>query len=321
VTSPAPAAGARPMIEVRDLTKRFGAFEAVGGISFAVAEGEIVGFLGPNGAGKTTTMRILAGIFPPTSGSVRIAGHDPLREPLACRRAVGFFPEHAPYYPELTVREYLGFVARLKRLPRPRRAPAIAQALDDCGLTDVALRRVGTLSKGYRQRVGLAQALLGDPPILILDEPTIGLDPAQVVEIRDLVRGLRGTRTVLFSSHILSEVEALCQRVVVIAQGTLVGEGTPAELNQRLGRGARVRVRVDGPAADVRAALQALPGVAGVVADAGTFVVEAAGDVDLARVVGEAIVRGGWAILELKQESVALEDVFLRLVRRERGAG
>ncbi len=311
-------AGARPMLEVRDLTKRFGAFEAVGGISFSVAEGEIVGFLGPNGAGKTTTMRILAGIFPPTSGSVRIAGYDPLRDPLACRRAVGFFPEHAPYYPELTVREYLTFVARLKRLPRPQRASAIAQALVDCGLTDVAHQRVGTLSKGYRQRVGLAQALCGDPPILVLDEPTIGLDPAQVVEIRDLVRGLRGIRTVLFSSHILSEVEALCQRVIVIARGKLVGEGTPAELNRRLGRGARVRVRVDGPAADVRAALAALAGVVGVVAEAGAFVVEGAEDVDLARITGEAIVRGGWTILELKQETVALEDVFLRLVR-ERG--
>jgi ABC-2 type transport system ATP-binding protein len=223
-------------LEVRDVTKRFGPVEAVGGISFSVRHGEIVGFLGPNGAGKTTTMRILAGIFPPTSGAVRVAGHDPQREPLACRRAVGYFPEHAPHYPELSVRGYLRFVARVKGLRRADRPEAVARVLAACGLESVAHRRVGTLSKGYRQRVGLAQALCGDPPILILDEPTIGLDPEQVVEIRDLVRGLRGRRTVLFSSHILSEVEALCERVVVIARGRIVGEGTPAELGARLGQ-------------------------------------------------------------------------------------
>jgi ABC-2 type transport system ATP-binding protein len=224
------------MLAVRDVTKRFGSIEAVAGISFTVGRGEIVGFLGPNGAGKTTTMRMLAGIFPPSSGSVRVAGRDPLLDPLACRRAVGYFPEQAPSYPELTVRGYLGFVAKLKRLPRAARSEAVARVLAACGIEDVAHRRVGTLSKGYRQRVGLAQALCGDPPILILDEPTIGLDPAQVVEIRQLVRGLRGHRTVLFSSHILSEVEAVCDRVVVIARGRIVGEGTPAELGARLGR-------------------------------------------------------------------------------------
>src|SRR5262245_20125822 len=218
------------MIEVRDLTKVFGAVEAVGGISFRVEPGEIVGFLGPNGAGKTTTMRILAGIFPPTSGEVRIAGHDPLREPLACRRAVGYFPEYAPFYPELRVERYLRFVAALKHVPRAARPGAVAEVLASCGLERVAHRRIGTLSKGYRQRVGLAQALVGDPPILILDEPTIGLDPEQVSEIRDFVRALRGNRTVFFSSHILSEVEALCERVIVIARGRLLGEGTPAEL-------------------------------------------------------------------------------------------
>src|SRR5438309_8927332 len=249
------------MIEVRDLTKTFGAVEAVRGISFRVEAGEIVGFLGPNGAGKTTTMRILAGIFPPTSGEVRIAGRDPAREPLVCRRAVGYFPEYAPFYPDLRVAGYLRFVARMKRISRGERARAVDQVLAACGLEDVAHRRVGTLSKGYRQRVGLAQALCGDPPILILDEPTIGLDPGQVVEIRDLVRGLRGDRTVFFSSHVLSEVEALCERVIVIAGGRLVGEGTPGELGRRLGRRRRVIVRVDGPTEDVAAALAAVPGV------------------------------------------------------------
>src|SRR5262249_49959543 len=202
------------MIDVRDVTKTFGAVDAVRGISFSVGAGEIVGVLGPNGAGKTTTMRMLAGIFPPTTGEVRIAGRDPQREPLACRRAVGYFPEFAPYYPELRVRPYLEFVARLKRIPRSTRPQAVARVVAACGLDEMAARRIGTLSKGYRQRVGIAQALLGDPPVLILDEPTIGLDPGQVDEIREFVRQLRGNRTVLFSSHILSEVEKLCERVI-----------------------------------------------------------------------------------------------------------
>src|SRR5437899_6479922 len=249
------------MIEVRDLTKTFGAVEAVRDISCRVEAGEIVGFLGPNGAGKTTTMRILAGIFPPTSGEIRIAGRDPACDPLACRRAVGYFPEYAPFYPDLRVAGYLRFVARMKRLARAERPRAVAQVLAWCGLEGVARRRVGTLSKGCRQRVGLAQALCGDPPILILDEPTIGLDPGQVVEIRDLVRALGGSRTVFFSSHILSEVEALCERVIVVAGGRLVGEGTPRELAERVGRRQRVVLRVDGPPEAVAAARAARPGV------------------------------------------------------------
>ena len=303
------------MIEVRDLTKTFGAVEAVRGISFRVEAGEIVGFLGPNGAGKTTTMRILAGIFPPTSGEVRIAGRDPARDPLACRRAVGYFPEYAPFYPDLRVAGYLRFVARMKRLPRAERPRAVAQVLAWCGLEGVARRRVGTLSKGYRQRVGLAQALCGNPPILILDEPTIGLDPEQVVEIRDLVRALGGSRTVFFSSHILSEVEALCERVIVVARGRLVGEGTARELSERVGRRQRVVLRVDGPAEAVAAALAALPGVERVAREAAAFVLEAAASADVARAAGEAMAARGWTIRELREEMPDLEQIFLRLVR------
>jgi ABC-2 type transport system ATP-binding protein len=306
---------AEPMIEVRELSKSFGGVDAVAGASFRVCRGEIVGFLGPNGAGKTTTMRILAGVFPPTSGTVRIAGRDPLREPLECRRVVGYFPEYAPFYPDLRVAVYLRFVARLKRIPRAHRARAVAEVLAACALEDVAHRRVGTLSKGYRQRVGLAQALCGNPPILILDEPTIGLDPGQVVEIRDLVRGLRGDRTVLFSSHILSEVATVCERVIVIARGRLVGEGTPDELSVGLGRRRRVVIRVDGPDDEVATALAAVPGVLRVERRAGALALEAAEGQDVARAAGTAMQQRGWSILELREEAIDLEEIFLHLVR------
>jgi len=306
---------AEPMIEVRELSKSFGALDAVAGVSFRVHRGEIVGFLGPNGAGKTTTMRILAGVFPPTGGTVRIAGRDPMREPLACRGAVGYFPEYAPFYPDLRVAPYLHFVARLKRIPRARRADAVHEALTACGLEGVSQRAIGTLSKGYRQRVGLAQALCGNPPILILDEPTIGLDPGQVVEIRDLVRSLRGDRTVFFSSHILSEVAAVCERVIVIARGRLVGEGTPDELNTRLGRRRRVVIRVDGPPDDVAAALAAVPGVLRVERRESGLALDAAEREDVVRAAGAAVQQRGWSILELREESIDLEEIFLRLVR------
>jgi ABC-2 type transport system ATP-binding protein len=308
------------VIEVEHITKRYGRVTAVDDVSFRVERGEILGFLGPNGAGKTTTMRIVTGIFPPTRGTVRVAGHDVRTEPLACRRAVGYFPEHAPYYPELRVTEYLRFVARVKRIPRAERAASVDQVLAAFDLKGVAHRRVGALSKGYRQRVGLAQALLGDPPILVLDEPTIGLDPGQVVEIRELVRGLRGTRTVLFSSHILSEVEALWERVFVIALGTLVGQGSSSVLAGRLGSGQRVVLRVDAPPDEVRACLATIGDVDRVAMHDGAYVIEAPGTLPLARRVGSAMAARSWVIEELRQESLALEDVFLQLVRGGTGS-
>ena len=302
------------MIEVRNVTKALRRVQAVDGISFSVAAGEIVGVLGPNGAGKTTTLRMLAGIFPPTTGTVRIAGHDPIADPRAARRAVGYFAEHAPYYPELPVEGYLRFVARLKRVPRAARADAVARVLAACDLEAVARRRVGTLSKGYRQRVGLAQALCGDPPILMLDEPTIGLDPGQVDEIRALIGGLRGERTVLFSSHILSEVEKLCSRVIVIARGQVVGEGAPTELAARVGARRRVWLRAEGSVDEIGSALRGIAGVVQVEADTAGFRIEGDRD-DLARAVGQVAAAGGWAIVELRQETLDLEEIFRRLVR------
>jgi ABC-2 type transport system ATP-binding protein len=305
-----------PALELIGVSKVFGRVTALDDVSFAVAPGEITGFLGPNGAGKTTTMRILAGIFPPTSGSVRIEGHDPVREPLRCRRAVGYLPEYAPFYPDLPVDGYLTFVARMKRVAKRDRREAVARVIDACGLEAVARRRIGTLSKGYRQRVGLAQALCGDPPILILDEPTIGLDPGQVVEMRDLVTRLRGSRTVFFSSHVLSEVAAVSERVIVVARGRLVGEGTPAELGARLGRRQRVRLRVDGPPGAVASALRAAAGVLDVAETNGGFILEASGDASLARTAGELMQQRGWPVLELAEEAVDLERIFLDLVAR-----
>jgi ABC-2 type transport system ATP-binding protein len=310
------------MIVARNITKVFGAVTAVADVSFAVAAGEIVGFLGPNGAGKTTTMRILAGIFPPTSGTASIAGHDVVDAPMAARSAIGYFPEYAPFYPDLSVAQYLHFVGRLKRLGRAARRDGVGRVLAQCGLEHVSRRRVGTLSKGYRQRVGLAQALLGDPPVLILDEPTIGLDPEQVVGIRALVASLAGERAVLLSSHILSEVEAVCTRVIVLNRGRVVGEGTPATLGAALGVRHRLVVAVDAPQPEV---LRVLDGVAAVIEarpgpDARRVVADVT-DVDVAsRAVAQAFQARGWTITELRHDALPLEEIFLHLVHRSEGS-
>jgi ABC-2 type transport system ATP-binding protein len=304
------------MITASKLTKVFGTVTAIRDVSLHVGAGEIVGFLGPNGAGKTTTMRILAGIFPPTSGTATIAGHDVLDDPMEARRAIGYFPEYAPFYPDLTVEQYLHFVGRLKRLGRAARRAGVTRVLGSCGLEAVARRLVGKLSKGYRQRVGLAQALLGDPPVLILDEPTVGLDPEQVVGIRSLIAELGATRAVLLSSHVLSEVEAVCSRVVVLNKGRVVGEGTPESLTAMLGARHRVIVRVDAGRAHVLDALGRLAGVQGVrpANDGGSVIAEVDGDPGR-RAVAEAIRARGWTILELRHEPLPLEEIFLRLVR------
>jgi ABC-2 type transport system ATP-binding protein len=224
------------MIEADNLSKRYGEVVAVDGVSFSVDEGEVVGFLGPNGAGKTTTMRMLTGFLPPTDGSAKIAGHDIFEEPLAARRAIGYLPESPPLYPEMTVTSYVRYVASIKDVPRARRKEAVARALERCALTNVATRVIGTLSKGYRQRVGLAQAIVHDPPVLILDEPTIGLDPIQIGEIRTLIallasgEGGAPRHTVVLSSHILAEVQAICRRVIMINQGRKTVDASLAEL-------------------------------------------------------------------------------------------
>jgi ABC-2 type transport system ATP-binding protein len=305
------------VITVQHLTKRFGSHTAVNDLSFEVGAGEVLGFLGPNGAGKTTSMRMVTGYLPPSRGSVAIDGHDLLKRPIEAKRRIGYLPENPPLYPELTVRHFLGFVAEIKDVPRARRAAAVDRALQRANLGDVAGKRIGTLSKGFKQRVGLAQAIVHEPPVLVLDEPTSSLDPKQRVEVRDLIVALRGEHTVLLSTHILPEVSQVTDRVVIINRGRVMAVDTPQNLSQRLRGREEVTVDVGGATAgDVRTAIAAVPGVAGVRVEAGEDVVTAriesaiGTDVraDVARVLAAK-----WRLLALRSESLTLEEIFLKL--------
>jgi ABC-2 type transport system ATP-binding protein len=293
---------------------------AVDGVSFAIARGEIAALLGPNGSGKSTLMRCLIGFFSPTGGRVRVGGVDVAERPVAARREVGYLPEQVTLYPDLGVRRYLRFVAGMKGLDGRSARRAVEAVIASCGLETVAERLTGKLSKGFRQRVGLAQALLGDPPVLVLDEPTVGLDPVQTVEMRDLLRGLAG-RTVLLSTHVLAEASALCTRIVIMSAGKLVAEDTPAGLSARLEGAERVVVRVEGPPAAVAQALASLPGALGVDAavvdgEAGhRFVVRAKEAEPVQRAVAALVVGRGWTLLEVHTVTPTLEDLFVRAVQ------
>lgn len=306
------------MIVVKDLTKYYGTFAAIQNLTFEVAAGEIVGFLGPNAAGKTTTLKILAGYMPPTFGTATVNGHDCVEESLAARRSLGYLPETVPLYPDLTVSQFLDFAGQAKGLERQERRREVARAISDCSLEEVKDTLIGVLSKGFRQRVGLAQALLGRPPLLILDEPTIGLDPAQIVEIRELIRQLAGEHTIILSSHILPEVSQLCQRVIIINRGQIVASDTPANLTQQLGREARIHLRVRGPEQEIAVALAALPGVKAVRPQTdGAFMLEADLDYEVRPAVARSVVQHGWDLLELRTQEFTLEDVFINLVTEE----
>ena len=307
------------VIEVEHLTKCYGAQRAVDDVSFTVARGDVVALLGPNGSGKSTLMRCLIGFFSPTSGRVRVGGIDVGERPTQARRQIGYLPEQVALYPELSVRRYLRFAAGVKGLAGVARRRAIDDVVARCGLADVVDRPTGTLSKGYRQRVGIAQALIGDPELLVLDEPTVGLDPVQTIELRDLVRSL-ATRTVLLSTHILSEAASLCSRVAILKHGRLVAVDTPVELARRVEQAGGLVVRVDGPVDAVREALAALPGVRAVerLADGsgpavGFRLASAAPDASQ-RAVAAAVVARGWTLLELRSEAPTLEELFMRLV-------
>ena len=310
------------MIEVQGLTKVYGNKAAVDNLTFSVEQGEVVGFLGPNGAGKTTTMRVLSCFMPPTSGSAKVAGYDIHADSIEVRRRIGYLPEHVPLYTDLTVTQYLNFVAEAKAVPRMQRRQKVGELIERCLLHDVRGRIINTLSKGYRQRVGLAQALLGDPPVLILDEPTIGLDPKQIIEIRNLIRQMQGERTVLLSTHILPEVSVVCQRVIIINEGRIVAVDTPENLTRRLQRSTQVLLQVEGPPDQVTGRLREMAGILRVeMKDGGgvlgRYVVETEKDCDLRRELAHVVCSSGWGLLELRPVDMSLEDVFIRLVTEE----
>lgn len=309
------------MIEVQDLTKYYGPTLAISRINFEVAAGEIVGFLGPNGAGKTTTLKILSGFLSPSGGSARINGKDCLTESLEVRQSLGYLPETVPLYTDLTVTQFLRFAAQAKGVEVKAETGEIERVVAACGLDEVRHKLIAALSKGYRQRVGLAQALINNPPLLILDEPTIGLDPSQIVEIRQLIKELAGAHTVILSSHILPEVSQICQRVIIINRGQIVASDTTENLSRQLGHGSRVRLQVQGPETEVVASLQQIPEVQEVAGEGeGRYLVVAANDLDVRPQLARLVVERGWDLLELKSQEFTLEEVFLNLVTEEETA-
>ena len=310
------------MIEVQHLTKRYGRVTAVDDISFRVERGEILGFLGPNGAGKTTTMRILTGYMPATEGKAIVAGFDVFEQPIEAKRRTGYLPETPPLYPDMSVVEYLDFVAKIKGIPAAGRRERVRAAIERTRIGDMAYRLCSKLSKGYRQRVGLAQALIHNPDVLILDEPTAGLDPKQIIETRQLIRDLAGDHTVILSTHILPEVSQTCQRVVIINKGRVVAVDTPDNLTARLRGNETMYVQIDANGGDAGAALQRVPGVTrvqqadhrdGIVG----FEIDSEQGRDVRRELARTVVSSGWGLLELRPMRMSLEEIFLSLTTDE----
>ncbi|SFM93095.1 ABC transporter ATP-binding protein [Thermodesulforhabdus norvegica] len=311
------------MIDVRGLTKYYGAIPAIQDVSFQVEKGEIVGFLGPNGAGKSTTIKILTCYMPPSAGVARIDGLDCFEHSLEVRKRIGYLPETVPLYTEMTVRRFLQFSASSKGIPARHIKKEVDRVVDVCGLKPVAHRIIGNLSKGYRQRVGLAQALIGNPPVIILDEPTIGLDPAQIVEMRNLIKSLAGEHTVFLSSHILPEVAQTCQRVVIINKGRIVATDTPEQLTQKLQTTKQVKVSLDRPAelADLQRLFSEIDGITRIVSEDGNparWIIETDQSREVRPAVARVLVENGYGLLELKSVDLSLEEVFMQLVTEEK---
>ena len=307
------------MIEVQNLTKHYGPVTAIRDVSFRVAPGEMVGFLGPNGAGKSTTMRILSCFMPASGGTAKVAGYDVFRESMEVRKRIGYLPESVPLYGEMRVAPYLDFVAEVKGIGRAERRRRVADVMERCLIADVQNRLIGTLSKGYRQRVGLAQALVSDPHVLILDEPTIGLDPRQITEIRSLIKSLAGEHTVILSTHILPEVSIVCSSVVIINRGAIVAQGPIDMLVEQFFPSSRVEVEIAGPSSGVREAMRAIPGVLDV-SEAngdGRYVVEAARARDVRAEIFQLAAQQRWSLRELRRVGMTLEEVFMRVVAGE----
>lgn len=308
------------MIQVQNLTKRYGNLVAIDNVSFRVGQGEILGFLGPNGAGKTTTMRIISGYMPPTDGTVRVGDFDVLEDPIKAKRQIGYLPENPPLYNDMTVQGYLDFVADIKNVSGKNKKAKIDLAMERCGITDVRKRLIGNLSKGYRQRVGIAQAIVHDPAVLVLDEPTIGLDPKQIIEIRYLIKSLAGDRTVILSTHLLPEVTMTCTRVVIINEGKIVLEESLETLSQRV-NGAQMlflKLNYNDKSNDVNEKILSLPTVSEVKESAyGEFIIQTKGGADIREELVKMVVKNGWGLLELRPLMHALEEVFLRVISTE----
>ena len=313
-----------PMVEVDNLTKYYGDFPAIENISFTVNRGEILGFLGPNGAGKTTAMRVLTGFMPPTSGSVRIAGFDVVDNSLEVRRHIGYLPETVPLYTEMSVEDYLDFMGRIRGMSKQWRKRRISDVIGMCRLEEYQSSLIGKLSKGFRQRVGIAQAVLHEPEVLIMDEPTIGIDPIQVVETRNLIKSFGGDHTVILSTHILPEVSMVCERVIIIHEGQVVAIDRPDNLSERLRGTERIEVDIRGPATEVMALLRDIPGVQEVTRTdrqgVASYDIETISGADLREQISNLVYQRGWGLLRLQPIQMSLEEIFLRLTVTESGS-
>ena len=310
------------MVEVKNLTKYYGNFLAIEDVSFEVKKGEIVGFLGPNGAGKTTTMRIITGFLPPSSGTAAVAGYDLVDKSQQARSHIGYLPETVPLYTDMTVEGYLSFMGTIRGMKSNRIKTRINDVIDSCRLGDYRRSHIGKLSKGFRQRVGIAQAVLHEPDVLVLDEPTIGIDPIQVVETRQLIKDLSGSHTVILSTHILPEVSMLCSRVLIIHEGLIVAEDTPKELGNKLQGVERLEVEIQGPRADVMESLEKIRGVVEVNcptddSDHNIYKIQARRGLDLRPTVSRTVISNGWSLLNLQLVTMSLEEIFLKLTTDE----
>ena len=310
-----------PMIQATDVTHYYGPYPAIQDVSFDVRRGEVLGFLGPNGAGKTTTMRILTGFLPPSNGSVTLDGYDVVEKSLEVRKKVGYLPETVPLYTDMTVTNYLKYMGTLRGMPASRIPIRIGEVIDVCRLGDYRKTQIGKLSKGFRQRVGIAQAIIHEPEVLVLDEPTIGIDPIQVVETRSLIQELGREQTVVLSSHILPEVSMICERVLIIHEGRIVAEDTPQNLAQGLQGVERLEVEVGGPSAEVLPALQKIEGVTSVshrnLQGRHTYMIQAQPGLDLRDDISREVIGNGWSLRGMQMMGMTLEEIFLRLTTQE----
>lgn len=308
------------MVEIKNLVKNYGNKNAVDDISFTIKEGEVVGFLGPNGAGKSTTMNIITGYLSATSGTVTVGGKDIFKEPLAVKRQIGFLPEQPPLYIDMTVYEYLSFVFELKGCDFNKKEH-LSEVMEKVKITDVKDRLIKNLSKGYKQRVGIAQAIIGNPKFIIFDEPTVGLDPVQIIEIRNLMRSLGKNHTVILSTHILSEVQAICDRVIIINEGKIIANEKTADLNRVVGQSAKIKIKVAGPNKDVLNLLKSLQGILSVTSDGiregdtYSYIIDSNPAIDVRKIIFNALASKGWPMMGMEGLEAELEDVFVKLIQ------